>query len=919
LAKLSLTSLLGGLFSRSALNTNFSKILTELNDKVLYRDNPSGEPNSMSNELDMNSQRVINLPTPVGDNDPARWIDVKNGVSGVTEPIPSQTGNTDKALSTTGSALTFKDGDVLAYTHSDTGGDRRTIGAKLEEVVSALDFGAVGDGVTNDNTAFTNIEASADTDNVDLRGLTYLTTHSVSTFTKNYFNGDIIYTNAQSKESYLKTASEYSDYDITVSGSKCSELDWEGKDVLWLGTSIPAFGTVAEPTYPQMASNVLGFTLVNNSFAGSHATYDSSLNGVDASSIRCLSMTEDDRAAGEAANPGSYYQDGVGGEYASQQTCDYRIGNEFADVAFDVVVLDHNHNDRWDERGLIDGTSYTLSGITKGGTTTVTVSDATGLSVGDSIYLSDNVGIANLNYAAARIQSISTNDLTLNIDSSGYSGTFTSGTATLVDKTTVYGSWNFLIAFIKNQSIINGAGDVKIILSSAPSEFTSGSTSSEIWSNARAIEAVANKWSIGFYDVAQDYGVKEDDHILYFPDNVHPSTVPARQALANYWTTWLSGGRGETLNPDDYLAAPGTPSNTHNREPLYSRYDNSYDTRETIYGDDVSLFTEDFTTFPGTWTRSGTNLPVQVTAPWDAGAKAVFFEGIVASGSEMYESYALGDNFTFDFEFYLPTTVGVVASGSKSIRMCRLQVPQAAYEIGLVCTPAWTRLQVDYFTGPGTGLTRAYRVPDDLTAATLYKAKIEVIQGTATTDGRILISLDGVELFSAPCDNDGQSAVSQVTFGVDSAVALDYDLYIGDVNGWTKTASDYSARLDEVVNINGKQLNVVNGVTTGTVSIQEILTVATGSITPTKPHLVVDTEASAATDDLDTIDVTNLVTGTEILLRPLSGARTVVIKHNTGNVFLDASTDFSLDNARDIWKGVVIGSNVYEISRSNNG
>jgi hypothetical protein len=79
MAKLSLTSLLGGLFSRSALNTNFSKIQTELNDKVLYRDNPSGEPNSMNNVLDMNSNQIINLPTATNATEPVTYQQWVNG------------------------------------------------------------------------------------------------------------------------------------------------------------------------------------------------------------------------------------------------------------------------------------------------------------------------------------------------------------------------------------------------------------------------------------------------------------------------------------------------------------------------------------------------------------------------------------------------------------------------------------------------------------------------------------------------------------------------------------------------------------------------------------------------------------------------------------------------------------------------
>lgn len=43
-------------------------------EKTLSRDGTS--PNQMTSSLDMNSQRIINLPAPVGDNDAARYVDV---------------------------------------------------------------------------------------------------------------------------------------------------------------------------------------------------------------------------------------------------------------------------------------------------------------------------------------------------------------------------------------------------------------------------------------------------------------------------------------------------------------------------------------------------------------------------------------------------------------------------------------------------------------------------------------------------------------------------------------------------------------------------------------------------------------------------------------------------------------------------
>lgn len=151
--KITLDSIISGFKSVTKLIANFDSIESELNDKVLYRDNPDGEPNQMNTELDMNSKPLKNLPSPTNDNDAVRWIDVKNGVTTIDATVPTQSGNTDRALSTDGAALVFKDGDDLAFTNTAAGASRRTLGSKISEIISVEDFGALGDGTTDDLAA----------------------------------------------------------------------------------------------------------------------------------------------------------------------------------------------------------------------------------------------------------------------------------------------------------------------------------------------------------------------------------------------------------------------------------------------------------------------------------------------------------------------------------------------------------------------------------------------------------------------------------------------------------------------------------------------------------------------------------------------------------------------------------------------
>lgn len=60
MSKIELDPITSG-YNLSKINANFQKLESELNNKVLYREIQDGEPNAMSENLDMNSNEVINV------------------------------------------------------------------------------------------------------------------------------------------------------------------------------------------------------------------------------------------------------------------------------------------------------------------------------------------------------------------------------------------------------------------------------------------------------------------------------------------------------------------------------------------------------------------------------------------------------------------------------------------------------------------------------------------------------------------------------------------------------------------------------------------------------------------------------------------------------------------------------------------
>jgi hypothetical protein len=69
----------------AVINDNFDKLERELQNKVLYRDNPSEEPNQLITDVDVNQRKLYNLPPPIVSHQAARLKDVQNAISGATQ------------------------------------------------------------------------------------------------------------------------------------------------------------------------------------------------------------------------------------------------------------------------------------------------------------------------------------------------------------------------------------------------------------------------------------------------------------------------------------------------------------------------------------------------------------------------------------------------------------------------------------------------------------------------------------------------------------------------------------------------------------------------------------------------------------------------------------------------------------------
>ena len=76
MSKITLSNINGG-YDLSKINTNFQLIADEFNNKVLYRNNPIGEANTLQSDIDLNGKRLYNAVSSPSTSDlvTRQWVE----------------------------------------------------------------------------------------------------------------------------------------------------------------------------------------------------------------------------------------------------------------------------------------------------------------------------------------------------------------------------------------------------------------------------------------------------------------------------------------------------------------------------------------------------------------------------------------------------------------------------------------------------------------------------------------------------------------------------------------------------------------------------------------------------------------------------------------------------------------------------
>lgn len=334
-------------------------------------------------------------------------------------------------------------------------------------------------------------------------------------------------------------------------------FSWAGKNVLWLGTSIPNQGA-GRDSYPEIFCRLMDCRVTNNAVGGSHIRWDERSADPSCAAGRNdpkgLSATRRElREKIQAAQPddGSrgYNPSCSPGLALDTMGYDARINEPWSRQRFDVVVIDHSRNDRPVGRGRdaplgeLDPQPLRIASIRTGPATTITLAPGHGLRPNDDITIR-TPGIARMDYWTGEVAGVSGDSITIPLDSSGFNGAYAGG-GTLVryDKSRLYDAYNLVISDVLHMNAFHGGPPVLIVLMTSPTEWTGGRNDGSIATVNRAVAELGRRWGLPVYDMTSDLKIDAGNLRQYLPDTVHPTTPAAREFIASGIARWARSSR----------------------------------------------------------------------------------------------------------------------------------------------------------------------------------------------------------------------------------------------------------------------------------------------------------------------------------------------------------------------------------------
>ena len=339
----------------------------------------------------------------------------------------------------------------------------------------------------------------------------------------------------------------------TPPSSPPPHIDWSGKRVLWLGTSIPHQG-VGIDGYPEQFCQRMGCSVTNNAFSGSHIRWfeqgadESCANAWNtpkglSATYRELSNKIKEALPDDGSN--SYDTSCKKATNPIQLSYEYRINSFWDKAPYDVVVIDHGHNDRTinpkdraSALGTLTPTPIKILSISNGLTTKIKLPPGHGLQVNDDITIR-TPGLPKMDFWTGEIAQIDGDVMTLNLDSSHTAGhSSTHDFMVTYDKSKFYDAYNLIINDIYHMHARYGGNTPTIVLMTPPTEWTGGRNDGSIADINTAIYRLSQTWHLPFFNLTTALNIQQQNLTDYLPDRVHPTTTETRKMIAEQIAAW---------------------------------------------------------------------------------------------------------------------------------------------------------------------------------------------------------------------------------------------------------------------------------------------------------------------------------------------------------------------------------------------